>query len=38
MLLLSGVMGAGLIYSGITDTCILGMMLAKLPYNQRSSL
>ncbi|BAY22493.1 rhodanese-like protein [Calothrix sp. NIES-2100] len=37
-LLLSGVMGAGLIYSGITDTCILGMMLAKLPYNQRSSV
>ncbi|BAY09350.1 rhodanese-like domain-containing protein [Calothrix sp. NIES-2098] len=37
-LLLSGFMGAGLIYSGITDTCILGMMLAKLPYNQRSSV
>ncbi|MBD2206041.1 rhodanese-like domain-containing protein [Calothrix sp. FACHB-1219] len=35
-LLVSGVMGAGLIYSGITDTCILGMMLAKLPYNRRS--
>ncbi|BAY28219.1 rhodanese-like protein [Nostoc carneum NIES-2107] len=35
-LLLSGLMGAGLVYSGITDTCILGMMLAKLPYNQRS--
>jgi rhodanese-related sulfurtransferase len=37
-LLLSGVMGAGLIYSGITDSCMLGMMLAKLPYNQRSSV
>ncbi|MBD2198455.1 MULTISPECIES: rhodanese-like domain-containing protein [Calothrix] len=35
-LILSGVMGVGLIYSGITDTCILGMMLAKLPYNKRS--
>jgi len=35
-LLLSGFVGAGLIYSGITDTCTLGMMLSKLPYNQRS--
>ncbi|MBD2356042.1 rhodanese-like domain-containing protein [Tolypothrix sp. FACHB-123] len=35
-LLVSGFMGAGLIYSGITDTCILGMMVAKLPYNRRS--
>lgn len=35
-LLLSGVVGAGLIFSGVTDTCMLGMLLAKLPYNQRS--
>lgn len=35
-LLLSGFVGAGLIYSGITNTCMLGRMLAKLPYNQRS--
>jgi rhodanese-related sulfurtransferase len=35
-LLLSGFVGAGLIFSGVTDTCMLGMLLAKLPYNQRS--
>lgn len=35
-LLLSGFVGAGLFYSGMTDTCMLGMMLSKLPYNQRS--
>ncbi len=34
-LLLSGAVGAGLVFSGITDTCVLGMLLAKLPYNQR---
>ncbi|MBE9207664.1 rhodanese-like domain-containing protein [Nostoc sp. LEGE 06077] len=37
-LLLSGFVGAGLIFAGITDTCALGMLLAKLPYNQRSSV
>ncbi|AFY44073.1 rhodanese-like domain-containing protein [Nostoc sp. PCC 7107] len=36
-LLLSGLVGAGLMFAGITDTCALGMLLAKLPYNQRSS-
>ncbi len=35
-LLLSGFVGAGLMFAGITDTCALGMLLAKLPYNQRS--
>lgn len=35
-LLLSGFVSAGLIFAGITDTCALGMLLAKLPYNQRS--
>jgi rhodanese-related sulfurtransferase len=35
-LLLSGAVGTGLIFSGVTDTCMLGMLLAKLPYNQRS--
>lgn len=35
-LIVSGLVGAGLIFSGITDSCILGMLLAKLPYNQRS--
>lgn len=26
--------GAGLIFAGITDTCGMGMMLAKMPWNQ----
>lgn len=34
-LLLSGFFGAGLVFSGVTDTCMLGMMLSKLPHNQR---
>jgi rhodanese-related sulfurtransferase len=37
-LILSGFVGAGLIYAGITDTCMLGLMLSKLPYNQRSQV
>lgn len=35
-LLLSGFVGTGLTYAGVTDTCMLAMLLAKLPYNQRS--
>ena len=27
--------GAGLMFAGITDTCGMGMMLAKMPWNQR---
>ncbi|MEN9247837.1 MAG: DUF2892 domain-containing protein, partial [Gloeomargarita sp. GMQP_bins_69] len=34
-LLLSGFVGAGLVFAGVTNTCALGMLLAKLPYNQR---
>lgn len=34
-LLLSGFVGSGLMFAGITNTCALGMLLAKLPYNQR---
>jgi rhodanese-related sulfurtransferase len=33
-LLLSGFVGAGLVFAGITNTCAMGMLLAKLPYNQ----
>lgn len=29
-----GVMGAGLIFSGITDTCAMGSFFAKMPWNQ----
>ncbi len=33
-LLLSGFVGAGLTFAGITDTCLMARLLAKLPYNQ----
>lgn len=32
---LSGFVGLGLIFAGVTNTCAMGMLLAKLPYNQR---
>jgi rhodanese-related sulfurtransferase len=35
-LLLSGFVGAGLIFAGLTNTCAMAMLLAKLPYNQRA--
>ena len=31
---LAGFVGAGLIFAGVTDTCGMGMMLAKMPWNQ----
>lgn len=31
---LSAFVGAGLIFAGITDTCGMGMMLSKMPWNQ----
>jgi rhodanese-related sulfurtransferase len=37
-LILSGFVGAGLMFAGVTDTCMLARLLAKLPYNQRSSV
>ncbi|KAA1262212.1 Inner membrane protein YgaP [Rubripirellula obstinata] len=30
---ISGFIGAGLMFAGITDTCGMGMMLAKMPWN-----
>jgi rhodanese-related sulfurtransferase len=33
---LSAFVGAGLIFAGITDTCGMGMLLAKMPWNQCS--
>ncbi len=33
---LSAFVGAGLIFAGITDSCAMGMMLAKMPWNQVS--
>jgi rhodanese-related sulfurtransferase len=34
-LIFSGFVGGGLLFAGISNTCALGMLLAKLPYNQR---
>lgn len=33
-LILSGFVGCGLVFAGVTDTCMLAQLLAKLPYNQ----
>lgn len=30
----AGAVGAGLTFAALTDTCAMGMLLAKLPYNQ----
>ena len=32
---LSGFVGAGLMFAGITDWCGMGVLLAKMPWNQR---
>ena len=34
---LFGFVGAGLVFAGITDFCGMGLLLAKLPWNQRPS-
>jgi rhodanese-related sulfurtransferase len=34
-LIISGFVGAGLVFAGVTNTCAMGMLLGKLPYNQR---
>lgn len=34
-LLLSGFVGLGLVVAGVTNTCLMARLLAKLPYNQR---
>ena len=33
---LSGFVGAGLVFAGVTDTCGMGMMLARMPWNNRT--
>lgn len=33
-LIISGFVGAGLVFSGISNTCAMGTLLSKLPYNQ----
>lgn len=32
---LSAFVGAGLVFSGVTDTCPMGLLLARMPWNQR---
>ena len=32
---LSGFIGAGLLFAGITDWCGMGLLIAKMPWNQR---
>jgi rhodanese-related sulfurtransferase len=34
---LSGFVGAGLIFAGVTDTCGMGLLLARMPWNRVSS-
>jgi rhodanese-related sulfurtransferase len=34
---LAGFVGAGLVFAGITDTCGMGMVLARMPWNRRRS-
>jgi len=34
--ILSGFVGCGLMFAGITDTCGMGLMLAKMPWNRKS--
>ena len=29
--------GSGLVFAGVTDTCAMGMLIAKLPYNRGAS-
>ncbi len=33
-LLLSGFVGCGLIFAGLTDSCGMGMLIARMPWNQ----
>jgi rhodanese-related sulfurtransferase len=32
---LAGFVGAGLVFAALTNTCTMGMMLAKMPWNQK---
>ncbi|MDQ2665710.1 MAG: rhodanese-like domain-containing protein [Gemmatimonadota bacterium] len=35
--LVPAIVGSGLVFAGLTDTCAMGMLLARLPYNRGSS-
>ncbi|MEA5568815.1 rhodanese-like domain-containing protein [Anabaena sp. UHCC 0399] len=34
-LILSGFVGSGLVFAGVTNTCAMGILLEKLPYNRQ---
>ncbi len=34
---ISAFIGAGLVFSALTNTCTMGMILAKMPWNQRNT-
>jgi rhodanese-related sulfurtransferase len=34
---ISGFVGAGLVFAGVTDTCGMGLLLARMPWNQAPS-
>ncbi|MBX3444865.1 MAG: rhodanese-like domain-containing protein [Planctomyces sp.] len=34
---LAGFVGAGLVFAGVTDTCGMGLLLARMPWNRVSS-
>lgn len=36
-LALPAFVGAGLVFAGLTDTCGMGMLLARMPWNRRSA-
>ena len=35
--LVPALIGSGLVFAGVTDTCAMGMLLARLPYNRGSA-
>jgi rhodanese-related sulfurtransferase len=37
ILLLPALVGAGLLFAGVTDTCGMGMLLARMPWNRSGS-
>jgi rhodanese-related sulfurtransferase len=37
VLVVAGLMGAGLAVAALTNTCVMGMLLSRLPYNQGAS-
>ena len=34
---LAGFVGAGLVFAGVTDTCAMGLLIARMPWNQRGA-